>query len=108
MEPRRFRALPRSKMAGLEVPVATGPAARLLGLAFVRRRRAGPGLLIPRCRSVHTFGMLFALDVVFLDRGGMPVCVRRVRPFRVASCKRAATVLELIPVPGGCSPAADG
>ena len=32
--------------------------------------RPAPGLLIPRCRCVHTFGMRFPLDVVFLDDAG--------------------------------------
>jgi uncharacterized protein len=34
------------------------------------------GMLFPRCRSVHTFGMGFALQVAFLDARG---CVRSVR-----------------------------
>jgi uncharacterized membrane protein (UPF0127 family) len=101
MEPRRLRRLPRATIFGLELPVASGPIARLLGLAFVRRGRAGPGLLIPRCSSVHTFGMLFPLDIVFLDRAGMPVRAHRVAPFRVVSCGRAAAVLELSPCLAG-------
>ena len=58
-----FVALERSGLLGLEVPVATTRLSRLLGLALLRRRRAGAGLLIPRCRSVHTFGMRFPLDL---------------------------------------------
>ena len=47
--------------------MATGFRSRLLGLALLGRERAGPGLLIPRCRSVHTFGMRFPIDVAFCD-----------------------------------------
>ena len=50
--------------------VARSFRARLLGLAFLRRLPPDCGLLIPRCSSVHTFGMRFALDVVFLDGDG--------------------------------------
>ena len=32
------------------------------------RHRAPEGLLIPRCRSVHTYGMRFPLDLLFLGR----------------------------------------
>jgi uncharacterized protein len=79
-----------------EVPVAGGIGSRLLGLALLRRRRAGPGLLIPRCRSVHTAGMLFRLDITFLDRRGRPLReLRGVAPFRVASCPGAESVLEV-------------
>jgi len=68
----------------------------LLGLAQLDRRLAGTGLLIPRCSSVHTFGMRFALDLVFLDRDGRPCSVRRaVAPRRLAWDRRASAVLEL-------------
>jgi uncharacterized membrane protein (UPF0127 family) len=42
---------------------------RLLGLAGVRSLPAGVALLIPDCRSIHTFGMRFRLDVVFVQIG---------------------------------------
>jgi uncharacterized protein len=96
MEPARLRDLPRAEVFGLEVPVARGLRARLLGLALLRRRSAGPGLLVPRCRCVHTFGMRFALDLVFLDRAGRPLGVfPDVPPFRFVACRGAAAVLEL-------------
>ncbi len=86
---------------GIEVPVAEGPVARLLGLAFLHRARAGPGLLIPRCRCVHTFGMRFALDLVFLDAaGGALREVEAVRPFRFARCRECGGGARA-PVPGG-------
>jgi uncharacterized protein len=95
MEPRRLRRLPRVEVRGIEVPVARGLRARLLGLALLRRERAGSGLLIPRCSSVHTFGMRFALDIVFLDRNNRPLrSVRCVRGWRVVSCRLAAAALE--------------
>ena len=53
------------------------------------------GLLIPRCRSVHTFTMHFALDLLWLDARGCPVRVDRdVPPRRVRTCLRAHAVLE--------------
>jgi uncharacterized protein YjbJ (UPF0337 family)/uncharacterized membrane protein (UPF0127 family) len=100
MEPRRFRRLSRSAVMGIQVPVAEGPIARLLGLALLDSDRVGAGLLIPRCRCVHTFGMRFALDLVFLDTAYRPLReVRGVRPFRFARCPNAVAVLER-PCPG--------
>jgi uncharacterized membrane protein (UPF0127 family) len=97
MAPRRLRDLPTRTVLGLEIPVATGLGSRLLGLAGLDREEAGPGLLIPRCSSVHTFGMRFALDLVFLDRDGRPCSVREaVPPRRLASDRRASAVLELL------------
>jgi uncharacterized membrane protein (UPF0127 family) len=94
--PRRFRALTRTELLGHEVPVATSLLSRLLGLALLRRRRAGPGLLIPRCRNVHTFGMRFALDLVFLDERQRVVEIQTaVPPRRLVRCPDAMAVLEL-------------
>ena len=95
MEPRRLRHLSRTVVRGHEVPVAHGLRARLLGLALLRLDRAGPGLLIPRCASVHTFGMCFALDVVFLDSSGRALRqVRGVPPWRIVALRGAHAVLE--------------
>jgi uncharacterized membrane protein (UPF0127 family) len=96
----RFRDMPSASVLGFDVPVATTRTARLLGLAFLDRAEAGEGLLIRRCRSVHTFGMRFHLDLVFLDSDDRVIEVRReVRPNRVIRCPAAASVLEL-PAPG--------
>jgi len=98
----RLRCLPVTVVLGREVRVASGPRARLLGLARLDRGEAGSGLLIPRCTSVHTFGMRFALDVYFLDGDGTVVSVRRgIRPRRVAFCRTAAAVLEIPAAEGG-------
>lgn len=87
--------LPRS------IPVAKDFRTRLRGLAWCRRHEAGPGLLIPRCSSVHTFGMRFPLDLYFLDREGRVLSIRRrVPPRRVLWQRGAAAVLE-IPSPQG-------
>jgi hypothetical protein len=98
---RRLRPAPRRRVLGREVVVAAGFRVRLLGLAFLEADQVGGGLLIPRCRSVHTFGMRFALDLYFLGADGTPSSVRLgVRPNRLASDRRAAAVLEL---PAGAS-----
>ena len=85
-----------------DVPVATGFRARLLGLAWRHRSQAGPGLLIPRCAGVHTFGMRFALDVYFLDRRGRILSAHRgVPPRRVLWHRGASAVLEIPAREGG-------
>ncbi len=104
--PSRFRGLPSAVVLGHEVPVATGFRCRLLGLAWLDRDRAGPGLLLPRCASVHTFGMRFDLDLCFLDEGGAVLMVERgVPPRRVVSCPRASATLEIPSPEGGEFPA---
>ena len=84
--------------------VAQSLRERLLGLAL-RRRPPGYALLLPRCRSVHTCGMRFPIDLVWLDRDGRPVRVdRAVPPWRVRSCRAAVAVLERGRMPAMAEP----
>jgi uncharacterized membrane protein (UPF0127 family) len=88
--------MPRATVLGFDVPVAVSRRARLLGLSFLEPAEAGEGLLIRRCGSVHTFGMRFPLDLVFLDSDHRVIEVRRgVGANRLVRCRRAASVLEL-------------
>ena len=71
---------------------------RAIGLLGHKHLPPGAGLWITSCGSVHTCGMRFALDLLFLDCDGRVVCqVRNVRPWRffVAGGARAVSVLEL-------------
>lgn len=96
--PIRFRGLERTEILGRTIPVATTFPSRVLGLSHLDRDRAGEGLLIPRCRSVHTFGMRFAIEILFLNDEGRVIDLRReVRPRRIARNPAAAAVLELPP-----------
>ncbi len=57
---------------------------------------AGHALHLPRCRSIHTFGMRFALDLVWLDkRGGVVRVDHDVPPARLRCCLRAREVVEI-------------
>jgi hypothetical protein len=88
----------------MEVVVARSLRARLLGLAL-RRRPPAHALLLPRCRSVHTFGMRFPLDLIWLDRDGRVLRVdEAVPPWRVRSCRHAAAVLEAGRMPAMAEP----
>ena len=94
--PPRFRGLPVEEVLGRRLPVAATRRARLLGLAVLAPEQAGPGLLIPRCRSVHTFGMRFAIDVLFVGPEGDLVDSRlAVGPRKVLRCPAARSVVEL-------------
>jgi hypothetical protein len=59
--------------------------------------RNGSGLWIVPCHGVHTLGMKFPIDVVYLDGSMTVIHVQAgVRPWRFAPVRRrAASVLEL-------------
>jgi uncharacterized protein len=86
----------------VEILVANSLRRRLLGLALRRHAPSGWGLLFPRCRSVHTFGMRFPIDVVFLDSdGGVTRVVSGLRPGRIVLCRRAVAAVEVRAGEGG-------
>ena len=98
----RLARLPFATVLGGRFPVAEEKRARLLGLAGLHSDEAGAGLLIPRCASVHTFGMRFPLDIYFLDRAGAVLCTRLEIPARrLVCCRGARAVLEIPAEQGG-------
>jgi uncharacterized membrane protein (UPF0127 family) len=53
-------------------------------------------LLITPCEGVHTWGMRFAIDVLYLNREKRVIKIRsNMRPWRLSLCLRARSVLEL-------------
>jgi uncharacterized membrane protein (UPF0127 family) len=72
------------------------PLERMRGLLWRAPLQTGEGLIIDHCRSVHTCGMNYALDLVFLDRQwAIKKLVRGIRPWRMAGCFAACATLEL-------------
>ena len=94
--PRRLRGCDLIADArGLRIHRARGFFGRLLGLAGLASLPAGNGLVLDRTRSVHTFGMRFSLDLVWLRDGRVVRIDRCVPPCRLRSCRAADAVLEL-------------
>lgn len=93
---RRLAGLERRPLpGGLTLLVAGDRRTRRRGLARLDALPAGHALLLERCRSVHTAGMRFALDLLWLDGGGTLVRLdRAVEPRRVRTCLRARAVVE--------------
>ncbi len=93
---RRLAGLPAHDLGhGWVLHVAASARARGRGLAGLPDLPAGHALLLRPCRSVHTLGMRFGLDLVWLDAAGGVVRVDRgVGRRRIRTCLRAAAVVE--------------
>jgi uncharacterized membrane protein (UPF0127 family) len=66
------------------------------GLIGRRGLPAGEGLLVTPAPAIHTAFMRFSIDALFLDRNMRVLeIVEKLRPWRVASKRRARAVLEL-------------
>ena len=78
----------------VKVRIADTFGSRLTGLAF--RKSPESGLLIMPCSSIHTFWMKYDLHLLFLAGDGKILKVMpHVPPGRMASCRGAASVLEI-------------
>lgn len=76
--------------------LADRPLPRMRGLIGRRGLPAGEGLLLSPAPAIHTAFMRFPIDALFLDRDLRVLkVVERLRPWRIASERRAHSVLEL-------------
>ena len=76
--------------------IADSSKTRKTGLLKHDRLEPGEGLWITPCEGVHTVGMKFPIDVLFLDKRRKVVKIRATMPrWRVAACLWAHSVLEL-------------
>src|SRR6201996_5746640 len=89
----------RETFVATEALLADSYLRRLVGLLGKTRRWAklGRGLWIIPSRGVHTIGMLFPIDVIFLNKEKEVVHLEEhIRPFRISRVTlKATSVLEL-------------
>jgi uncharacterized membrane protein (UPF0127 family) len=90
----RLKSADGRELASVEV--AATPRQRSRGLLGRSALLPGHAMWLAPCRAIHTVGMQFAIDVVFLDRDARVVAIREnVGQFRLAwGGWRARSVLE--------------
>ena len=87
----------RNTCLGEQIGVAETSLTRMVGLLGKRSLAPGCGLLIVPSQAIHTIGMAFPIDVIFVDKKYRVLGVRHaVPPFRFTRAFwRAMGVLEL-------------
>ena len=89
----------RGAYLATELDLARTHWSRFRGLMATdpRRFRAGQGLWIVPCHGVHTLGMRFAIDALYLDDNNVVVHLEEnLKPWSFAAVRRKArSVLEL-------------
>src|SRR5271157_3451834 len=79
--------LTRQAVVATSIEVADSGAKRNKGLLGRKGLDPGEGLWIIPCESVHTFGMQFPIDLVYLDRG---LRIKKIRcsvpAWRISAC----------------------
>jgi uncharacterized protein len=91
----------RQTFVATEVTVADSYVRRLVGLLGKTRRWAqnGKALWIVPSQGVHTIGMLFPIDLIYLSKEKQVIHVEEfVRPFRISKVSlKTRSVIELPP-----------
>lgn len=87
----------RKNAIGSRILLADTFLTRLVGLLGRRQLEADAGLLIEPSSGVHTFGMLFPIDVVGLSRQRQVLALwPNLRPWRISGIRwKIHSVLEL-------------
>jgi uncharacterized protein len=90
------RALRIYSYKPLSLSVADRTLPRLRGLLGTDKLNENQGLWIMACGSVHTFGMRYAIDVLYLNRQHTILkVVQQLLPNRLSGCLKASQVIEL-------------
>lgn len=101
MQKLRVQNQTRGTILADRADVADTAATRNRGLLKRTGLDQGEGLWIVPCEGVHTIGMKFLIDVVFLNRKKKVLKIRpAMKKWRMAVCLRGHSVLEL--PPGAC------
>ncbi|MGE3471917.1 MAG: DUF192 domain-containing protein [Vicinamibacterales bacterium] len=94
--PLTLRVGPEQRLLAEAAALAGDSAARRRGLLGRDGLAAAEALIVAPTQAVHTFGMRFAIDVVFVDRLGRVLSVARdVPPRRVRGAWGAFAAIEL-------------
>jgi hypothetical protein len=91
-----IKNLTRNAVLAYAAEAADTSQKRRTGLLKHSSLPEGQGLWIVPCEAVHTFGMNFPIDVIFVNRKRVVVKIRENMPKRrIAICLKARGVLEL-------------
>jgi uncharacterized membrane protein (UPF0127 family) len=89
--------LTRQSFVSLGVTLAETHVSRLRGLLGRMRLRFDEGLWVIPCQGIHTIGLLFPIDVIYLDEKHRVIhLTEHLGPFRITRIRmQSASVLEL-------------
>jgi uncharacterized membrane protein (UPF0127 family) len=87
----------RGTVLGERIGVADSSLSRMVGLLGKSGLAPATGLLIMPSQAVHSIGMRFPIDVLFMDRNWRVIHIQpSMRPYRISGLHwRARCVLEL-------------
>lgn len=91
-----IRNVTRGTVLATRATAADTSQKRRTGLLKHESLAEGEGLFIVPCEGVHTFGMKFPIDVIFVSKKRVVLKIRPDMPkSRISFCLRAHAVIEL-------------
>ncbi len=90
--------LDRSRSAAPHIEIADTLWKRSIGLIGRQSLEADSGLWLAPCNGIHTFGMRFPIDVLFLNDAGEVMHMKPgLKPWRICGIFRLACVVIELP-----------
>ena len=82
-----------------QIRLANTPVARLRGLLGQKEIKSNEAMWIRPCKAIHTIGLRFSIDVIFLDQKNRVIqLIPHMKKNRLTPLKiKAKSVLELFP-----------
>lgn len=91
-----IRNITQNTIIASDAGLADNFITRLKGLLGTNQLDTGRALIIRPCNSIHTFGMKYAIDVVFIDKQDSIVKIIQDMPAgRFSLCSGSSYVVEL-------------
>lgn len=92
-----MQILQNGKLLNIRVLRAETFLERAGGLLFRQKLADAEALLLKPCNSIHTVGMRYSIDVVYLNANGFILkIIKDMKPFKFSYCKNAKVVLEFL------------
>lgn len=86
----------KGTLLGIHISLAANFWQRLRGLLGTTTLAVGHGLVIKPCNSIHTWGMAYAIDVLFVDSNNRIIkIVTNLPPGKLARAAGSCYVIEL-------------
>lgn len=91
-----IKNITQNKIIATDAKVANDFFTRLKGLLGTRLLESGKGLIIRPCNSIHTVGMKYAIDVLFMDKYDQVLKIAMFMPAgKFSICRNSSYVVEL-------------
>jgi uncharacterized membrane protein (UPF0127 family) len=93
---RQVKNVRNGYVLGNRIRMAQGWKDRLIGLLGSSNLEEGSGLWLKPCKGIHTIGMRYSIDVVFMDKANrVQKVILNVLPFRMCPAKgKTHSVME--------------